>query len=151
MSRIFTSAKNVHVPVSALLAVPVVLVLFALIASTADAGAAKPSPWVGLGNGKSGDYLWAVKAKRPDGPAGAGPAGAGRPCLVVGTTWQVSPFSYHRSKNKQCVDASGSLDPRQAPLVASGAQPTNGSRAELTAVGMIFAPAARRVRVTLCD
>lgn len=150
MSRIFTSVKNVDVPVLGRLAVPALLIVLALIASAAVAAVPESSPWVGLGGGKSGDYLWAVKAKRPDGPAGAGPSGARRPCLVVGTLWQVSRFSYHRNKNKQCVDPDASLAPREAPLVASGAQPSNGGRTELTAVGMIFAPTARRVLVTLC-
>lgn len=150
MSRIFTSVENVRVPIWARLLLPVSLIL-PVLAATAFAARPADSPWVGLGGGKSGDYLWAVKAKRPEGPAGAGPSGAQRPCLVVGTLWRVSRFSYHRNKNRQCVDADDSLDPHQAPLVASGAQPSNGGPAELTAVGMIFAPTARRVRVTLCD
>ncbi len=151
MSRISTFLQNVRVPKPAHLLAPVALALLGLCAATAIAAGTGPSPWVGLGGGKSGDYLWAVKAKRPAGPAGVGPEGARRPCLVVGTLWRVSPFSYHRSKNRQCVDADGSLDPRGAPLVASGAQPSSGGPADLTAVGMIFAPTARRVRVTECD
>jgi hypothetical protein len=55
------------------------------------------SSWTGLANGKVGDYQWSVKVKRPEGPAGAGPEGALRPCLLVGTKWEVGTYSFRRS------------------------------------------------------
>ncbi len=151
MSRRFVSLKTEGVPKAGLVTVLGLVLAFSLMLAAGAGGETKSSPWIGLGAGKSGDYLWAVKAKRPDGPAGAGTSGAHRPCLVVGTTWRVSRFSFHRNKSKQCVDPDGSLEPRGAPLVASGAQPSSGAPADLTAVGMIFAASARSVRVTLCD
>jgi len=124
--------------------------LLALLTPTAASAAPRQGQWLGLAAGHVGDYRWIVEAKRPDGPAGAGRQGARRPCLLVGTTWQTSPFSFLRSRNRQCVGAAG-LSATDPPLVANGMQPSTGSRAELTVVGMIFPTAARRIRVTLGD
>ena len=126
----------------------VVALLAALAAAPSSAGTPDSESGVGLGDGKLGDYVWSIKAKRPEGPAGAGPKGAKRPCLVVGTTWQSGQFDVHRSKYRQCADDAG-LTSSGPPLLASGMQPSTGAAAEMTAVGMIFAPAARRVSITL--
>ncbi len=117
---------------------------------TADAAPATAGPLLGLAAGGAGSFHWSVGAKRPDGPAGAGGQGAERPCLLVGTTWRIGPYNYRRSQSRQCAGADG-LSASEAPLVAKGVQPNSGSPAKLTAVGMIFAPAARRLRVTLAD
>ena len=111
-------------------------------ATPADAGA-----WLGLARGGVGAFHWTVEAKSPDGPAGGGGQGT-RPCLLVGTTWRLGPYSYRRSQSRQCAGAEG-LSASEAPLVARGVQPGSGGPAKLTAVGMIFAPSARRLRVTL--
>ena len=76
---------------------------------------------------------------------GSGADGAARPCIFVGTTWQIGPFNYRRSKDRRCASR---LSPSEAPLVASGAQPSTGAAVKLTAVGMISASAVRHVRVT---
>jgi hypothetical protein len=105
--------------------------------------------WVGLDNGRVGDYLWEVKAMRRQGSSGN--AGAQRPCLMVGTTWELSPFNYRRSRFRACTGPAGRLVAGEAPLIATGVQPSSGSKVDMTAVGMIFAPAVRRVQVTLSD
>jgi hypothetical protein len=115
---------------------------------SAGAAAGEAGPWLGLAGGHVGSYRWMVEAKRPDGPAGAGQQGARRPCLLVGTKWRTGRFSYRRSQSRQCAGADGLLA-SEPPLVAKGVQPSSGGPARLTAVGMIFAPTARRLRVTL--
>jgi len=89
-----------------------------------------------------------VKTKRKD---GAGSAGAQMPCLLVGTTWELGPFDYRRSRYRACAGAEGHLSAAAPPLIATGVQPSSGESVDMTAVGMIFAPAARRVRITLTD
>jgi hypothetical protein len=120
------------------------------IGVSASAVPAKAGPLLGLAGGNVGSYRWMVEAKRPNGPAGAGQLGTRRPCLVVGTKWRIGPYSYRRSQSRQCAGAEG-LSASEPPLVASGAQPSSGGPAKLTAVGMIFAPAVRRLRVTLAN
>lgn len=106
-----------------------------------DAGAAAPAdPWTGLKSGRVGDYLWEVKAKRK--------AGDQQPCLLVGTTWEVGPFNYRRSRYRACAGTEGHLTAADPPLIATGVQPSSGTSVDMTAVGMIFAPAARRVQIT---
>lgn len=129
------------------------LAAFALLAlAVAPAAAAKPRPWTGLAGGQVGDISWSVKAKRSAGRDGAGRGGTRRPCLLVGTKWQVGPFDYRRSKFRRCAPTPpGGLSPSEPPLIASGVQPGAGGAPRLTAVGMIFSPAARRVRATFSD
>jgi hypothetical protein len=105
--------------------------------------------WIGLAKGQVGDYEWSVKIKRPEGPAGAGPEGALRPCLLVGTKWEVGSYSFRRSKYRACAQRQGHLTATDPPLIGSGIQPKNASGSGLTAVGMVLAPAVRRARVTL--
>jgi hypothetical protein len=124
----------------------------ALSVSSAIAAPAASSAWVVLDHGRQGDYLWSVKARRSGGPAEAGAQSDGRePCLLVGTKWMRSRFSYGRSRYRQCADAPGNLAATEAPLVASGVVPSSGSEARLTAVGMIFSSKVRRVRISYAN
>lgn len=123
------------------------LALIGLFATQAVAAGGSSDSWVGLKSGRVGDYLWEVKTKRKS--EGGGPQGAERPCLMVGTTWELSPFNYRRSRYRACAGASGHLTAVDPPLIATGVQPSSGEVVDMTAVGMIFAPAARRVRITL--
>ena len=136
-------------PLSRVAGVVAAIALIAFAAGTAFASS--PASWTGLAGGKVGEYLWSVKAKRQGGEAGAGPQGAQRPCLLVGTTWEISRFSYRRSKYRNCVDPSGRIANSEPPLIATGVQPTNGQSVKMTAVGMIFPASARHARVTLSD
>jgi hypothetical protein len=122
----------------------------ALSVSSAIAAPSASSAWVVLDHGRQGDYLWSVKARRSGGPAEAGAQRNGRePCLLVGTKWMRSRFSYGRSRYRQCADSPGTLAATESPLVASGVVPSTGSEsARLTAVGMIFSSKVRRVRIT---
>jgi hypothetical protein len=124
----------------------VVLAALALVppvtASPAD------NRWVGLDSGRVGDFLWSVKAKRPDGPAGEGPRGAQHPCLMVGTTLELDPLTHLRSKYRMCLGAAERLQGVDPPLIASGVQKVGAGSVRATAVGMIFAPGVRSVHVT---
>jgi hypothetical protein len=131
----------------ALRAAAAVCLLFIAFASAAWARPTGPEP-IGLGGGRLGDYLWTVQAVRQEGAAGRGPGTAQKPCLVVGTKWQVGPYNYRRSRNRECAGAT-ELTASGPPLTAAGAQPSTGATPRLTAVGMIFAPAARRAQVVL--
>ena len=108
------------------------------------APAAAPSdPWTGLESGRVGDYAWEVKTKSK--------GGAQRPCLMVGTTWELSPFNYRRSRYRACAGVEAQLTAADPPLVATGVQPSSGEAVDMTAVGMLFAPTARKVRITRSD
>jgi hypothetical protein len=122
------------------------IALFVFLGVQATSAAVPSDPWTGLKSGRVGDYLWEVKAKRK---AGAGVAGAQQPCLLVGTTWEVTPFDFRRSRYRACAGAEGHLTAADPPLVATGVQPSSGTSVDMTAVGMIFAPAVQTVRVTL--
>ena len=124
------------------------IVCFVCVGVYGTAAAAPTDPWTGLKSGRVGDYLWEVKTKRKD---GSGQAGAQQPCLMVGTTWELGPFNYRRSRYRACAGAEGHLTAADPPLIATGVQPSSGKSVDMTAVGMIFAPAARRVRVTRSD
>ncbi len=139
-----TPARNSITYISAMLA------LTAVFAFGASAVASSTDPWTGLDSGRVGEYYWEVKAKRQPG-AGSGRVAAHRPCLLVGTTWELGPFNYRRSRFRACAGAKGHLTAADPPLLATGVQPSSGDRVKMTAVGMIFAPAVRRVRVTLAD
>jgi hypothetical protein len=120
------------------------------VAPAASAAPSAPRDWLGLAGGEVGAFHWTVEAKRPDGPAGEGSRATRRPCLLVGTTWRISPYSYRRSQSRQCAGRDG-LSPSEPPLVARGALPSSGAPTKLTAIGMFFAPAARRLEATLAD
>jgi hypothetical protein len=124
--------------------------LLPLLATVAMASASSPSAHetIGLGGGRLGEYLWNVEAMRQDGGPASGLGAAQSPCLLVGTKWQVGPLNFRRSRNRECAGATD-LTAAGPPLTAAGAQPSTGGHPRLTAVGMIFAPAARRVRVVL--
>jgi hypothetical protein len=124
--------------------------LFGAIAPSAT-GSPVGSPWVGLANGRLGDYLWAVKIRRPDGRAGAGHEGALRPCILVRTKWEVDDYNYRRSTYRACAPAPGYLGAKDPPLVGSGVQPGPGAAPGVTAVGMVVARAVKRVRVVLAS
>ncbi len=128
------------------------MVGMALSVSSAIASPAASSAWVVLDHGRQGDYLWSVKARRSGGPAEAGSQSDARePCLLVGTKWMRSRFSYGRSRYRQCADTSGSVAATEAPLVASGVVPSSGPRPKLTAVGMIFSAKVHRIRISYAD
>jgi hypothetical protein len=117
------------------------------VTAPAAGAAEEPSQWLGLAGGQVGEFEWSVKVKRP---ASAGGAGEQRPCLMVGTKWELSSYSFRRSRFRTCADASTKLTPQAPPLIASGVQPSTG-RQGITAVGILVAPAVRRVAVTLAN
>jgi len=112
------------------------LSLFAIATAAPASSSPAPGPWFGLDSGRVGDYQWSVKARQ-------------RPCLLVGTSQQVGPYSYRKSKYRACAGSSTRLATSEPPLIAASMQPTSASDAEITAVGILVAPAARRVRIIL--
>lgn len=124
--------------------------LLALTASLARAADRPVGEWVGLASGKVGSYQWSVKARRGGGAA-VDRSSLPRPCLLVGASWPVGRYSYGRVKARQCSTGSGRLSAGGPPVIASGPQPGRGYPAKVTAVGMLVAPAARRVVVTLAN
>ena len=127
-----------------------ILCLLAISATLARATASQPSPWIELGSVSQVNFLWSIKAMPGEGPTGAGPLGAQRPCLLVAASWRTGQLEYHRSKYRQCAPASP-LRRSGPPLIASAVQPSTGAPVRISAVGMIFAPAAHSVRITLAD
>jgi hypothetical protein len=119
------------------------------VAAAPVLGAPKVGQWVELDKGSEGkNFFWSIKAKLGEGTTGRGSLGAQRPCLLVATTWRTGRLEYQRSKFRQCASASP-LRRAGPPLIASGMQPSSGAARQFSAVGMIFALAARRVRLTL--
>jgi hypothetical protein len=101
--------------------------------------AAAPASWMGLDSGRVGNYLWSVKTK---------PSATSSPCLLVGTTWELGPFNYRRSRYRACAGADDHLAATEPPVIATSVQPATGSSIDMTAVGMLFPRAARKVRIT---
>lgn len=122
--------------------------MLAVSGAVARAAAPKPGPWLGLDGGQMGKYEWSVKVHRPGAVVGAGSQGADRPCIFVSATWRLGRFDYHRSTYRQCAGFPDHLTAREAPLIASAGQPSTGRTPKMTAVGMLVAPAARRVQIT---
>jgi hypothetical protein len=106
----------------------------------APAISASHGPWARLAAEDRGSYQWSVKA-------GAS-AAAKRPCLLVAASLRTGPLEYHRSAYRECAPTAA-LSRTGPPLIASAAQPSTGPSVKMSAIGMIFSPAARRVRITL--
>ncbi|MGA8745364.1 MAG: hypothetical protein WB507_05845 [Solirubrobacterales bacterium] len=90
-----------------------------------------------------------MKVKDLAGHSGAAAPGSERPCILVGASSRTDRFSFARSSSRQCAEPSDPLMATSAPLLATAAQPSDSASAKLTAVGMIFAAAVRRVRIVL--
>jgi hypothetical protein len=121
-----------------------------IFAAPAGAGVFGQSGWIGLAGGHLGEFEWAVQVKRPDGPAGAGPQGALRPCMLVRTKWDSSPTSFSRSQYRACAGRRGHLSATEPPLFRTGGlEATGHDGAGITAVGMVAAPAVHSAKVEL--
>jgi hypothetical protein len=120
-----------------------------LLIAAAPVAAANPTgPWTELADGARANFRWSIKAKRAEVPAESDRQRAHLTCLLADTSWQSGQLEYHRSRYRECVPIS-TLSASGPPLVVSGMQPSTGAPPAMSAVGMIFAPAARRVRITL--
>jgi hypothetical protein len=67
---------------------------------------------------------------------------------MIRAKWELGPFSFRGISYRKCADLAEGLATTAPPLVASGTAPSRGDTTKLTAVGMIFAPAVRSVRIT---
>ncbi len=139
-------------PRAALGATALTLLCLLLLLAVVRAAPASPraASWTQLASGSRGDYFWSVKVNLGEGPTEAGSLGAQRPCLLVGAGWRSGALEYHRSRYRECA-AGASLSRTGPPLIAIGAQPSTGAPVRFSAVGMVFPPAARRVRITYGD
>jgi len=104
-----------------------------------------------LEDGRSGDYAWSVKVRRSSEPVAARGRRAPRGCLLVGIKRQFGPFSFQRSKLRACAHPVRRTAPTGPPLVATGVLVDGGGKQGLTAVGILTAPAVRRVVVSLAQ
>lgn len=115
-------------------------------ATVAQGAAPRQASWVELASGRAGQYVWSVGVHRP---RGATAGTAARPCLSVTALWRLSRFSYRRTRYRDCAQGPGRLTAADGPVIASAGQPSDSALPKITAVGMVFAPAVRRVRITL--
>jgi hypothetical protein len=118
------------------------LVCLALLCPSVElAGASSPTP-TQLAAGHQGSYTWTVKA--------TGLVGSS-PCVSVAITHHHGdPFSYDRSRFRECVLAAPGLSRSAPPLMVGGTHlGWDGSR--MTIYGVLAAAPARRVRATLSD
>jgi hypothetical protein len=118
-----------------LLGVLALSVLFAAPAISASRGS-----WSKLAAEDRGSYHWAVKASAK--------AATKRLCLLVAASWRSGQLEYHRSAYRECAPTAG-LSRSGPPLIASATQPSSEAPVQMSAIGMIFPSAARRVRITL--
>jgi hypothetical protein len=117
------------------------LLLLALAApSLALASPSSPTPSP-LAAGQRGSYSWTVEGSRLAGPT---------PCLSVAITHRHGPFSYDRSRFRECVPSSG-LSRSAQPLLVGGTHLGAAASPRMTVFGVLAAPGTRRVRVTVSD
>jgi hypothetical protein len=121
----------------------------ALLAAPAPSGAVAfvHNDWIGLAGGHLGAFEWSVKVKRPEGRAGAGPLGALRPCLLVGTKYEPGSAGFSRIQYRACAGARGRLGATDPPLLRSGGLTSTRAAAGITTVGMVAAPAVHSIQV----
>lgn len=125
------------------------ILLGGLLLGVACSQAATGPPWTKLDASRGSDYAWAVKVKPGGGRGGRVPEEPG-PCVLVDTMWRSGPLEYHRSKYRECGSGQG-LSEVGPPLVATGMRPAGGRAGQMSVVGMISAPAVRRIRITFRD
>jgi hypothetical protein len=123
------------------LATAFLLLLALAIPLPALAGSSSPAP-VPLAAGQRGSYSWTVKASRLAGP---------KPCLSVAITHRHGPFSYDRSRFRDCLFSSASLTRRSQPLLVGGTHLGGVGGSRMTVFGILAPAGARQVRVTVSD
>jgi len=122
------------------------ILLGGLLIGVAFSRAAAGPPWMKLDASRGSDYSWAVKVRPGGGPVGRVPSEPG-PCVLVATMWRSGPLEQHRSRYRECGSGQA-LSDAGPPLVATGMRPAGNGSAQMSVVGMISAPAVRRVRIT---
>lgn len=123
------------------------ILLGGLLLAAASSQAAAGLSWMKLDASRGSDYAWAVKVK-PGGSRVGRVSGESGPCVLVATMWRSGPLEYHRSRYRECGTARA-LSNVGPPLVAMGVRPASGGSGQMSVVGMISAPAVRRIRITL--
>jgi hypothetical protein len=117
------------------------LLLLALAAPPLALATSSPTP-APLAAGQRGSYSWTLKASRLAGP---------RPCLSVAITHHHGPFSYDRSRFRECVPSSPGLTRSAQPLLVGGTNLGAAASPRMTVFGVLAAPGTRWVRVTVSD
>jgi hypothetical protein len=123
------------------LATAVLTLLFAC-PSLALAGSSSPPAPAPLAAGRLGTYSWTVEASRLAGS---------RPCVVVAITHHHGPFSYDRSKFRDCVPGSTGFARSTPPLVVGGVHQSGADGSRMTVFGILAPGNARKVRATVSD
>lgn len=129
--------------VAALLSMALVAMGMLAGAAVARAPSTPSERWVQLAGGLAGDFEWSVKVGRP--PAAARAADR-RPCLMVVTAAQASPYDLRRTRYKECVDATEELQGGSPPLLAVATEATHDS-STFSTVGIVAAPSVHRIEV----
>ena len=122
------------------------ILLGGLLIGAAGSQAATGPPWMKLDASRGSDYSWAVKVRPGGGRVSRVPDEPG-PCVLVATMWRSGPLEQHRSRYRECGSGQA-LSDVGPPLVATGMRPARGGSAQMSVVGMISAPAVRRIRIT---
>lgn len=125
------------------------ILLGGLLLGVACSHAATGPPWMKLETSRGSDYAWTVKVKPGGGQVSRVPEAPG-PCVLVDTMWRSGPLEYHRNKYRECGSGQA-LSDVSPPLVATGMRPAGGGSGQMSVVGMIAAPAVRRIRITFRD
>lgn len=123
------------------LATALLLVLALAAPPLARAGPSSPTS-VPLAAGQRGSYSWALKASRLSAP---------RPCLSVAITHRHGPFSFDRSRFRECVPSAPGLSRAAQPLLVGGTHLGGAADPRMTVFGVLAAPGTRWVRVTVSD
>ena len=105
------------------------------------AGSSSPAPEP-LAAGHRGSYSWTVKASRLSGP---------RPCVSVAIAHHHGPFSYDRSRFRDCALTAPGLTRSAPPLLVGGTHLGGAEAPRMTVFGVLAAAGTRRVRVTVSD
>lgn len=125
----------------------ILVLLGGLLLGAASSRAADGPAWMKLDASRGSDYAWAVKVKPGGSQVGRVPEESG-PCVLVSTMWRSGPLEYHRSKYRECGSGQA-LNDVGPPLIALGVRPAGDGSGQTSVVGMISAPAVRRIRITL--
>ena len=126
--------------------VSALILLGGLLLGAAYSQAAAGPMWMKLDASRGSDYAWAVKVKPSGGKVGRVTEERG-PRVLVATMWRSGPLEQHRSRYRECGSGQA-LSDAGPPLVAMGMRPAGSGSRQMSVVGMISAPAVRRVRIT---
>ncbi len=121
-----------------------VAALLTLAAASAPAAVAAPAASTStlIAQGRQSSYSWTVNAG-----SGEASASSARPCLTVAITHRHGPFSYDRSRFRDC--APGGLGRTSSPLLAGGTHLAGMGEPAMSVFALATSTAVSQVRVTV--